>query len=192
MLKEKILVSKVAQFQTIVSESEFTNLRGEVLEMESSIEMALDILIQAKKKKSTVFLAGNGGSAAVVSHILTDFTNVGGLRAATLHESSLLTCMANDYGYENAFASVLKKIGQKNDVLITVSSSGRSLNIINAAKCLSEIGGKIITLSGFDPENPLRRLGSLNIWLNSNQYGFVEIGHLFLLHHLSDRLKESV
>ena len=66
------------------------------------------------------------------------------------------------------------------------------MNIINAAKAFFELGGKVITLSGFDADNPLRKLGNLNIWLNSHQYGFVEIGHLFLLHHLSDSLKERI
>ena len=70
--------------------------------------------------------------------------------------------MANDYGYEHAFSTVLEKMGQKDDVLISVSSSGRSLNIINASKSFYELGGKVITMSGFDPDDPIRKMGNLN------------------------------
>ncbi len=96
--------------------------------------------------------------------------------------------MANDYGYENVFSTSLDKIAQTNDILIAVSSSGLSMNVVNGVKTMKRLGGKVLTFSGFDKDNTLRQLGDLNIWLGDHQYGRVEIGHFFILHHLADSL----
>ena len=138
-----------------------------------------------------LFLVGNGGSAGVVSHILTDFINVNKLNARTLHESTLISCMSNDYGYENSFSEPLSNLAKEKDLLIAISSSGRSANIRNAVISIKEAGGYAITISGFGQDNPLRSMGDLNVWLDSNSYGLVEIGHLFYLHYLSGRLKSK-
>ena len=98
-------------------------------------------------------------------------------------------CCLHIDGYENVFSKPLATLAQANDLLIAVSSSGKSRNIRNATDCMKEVGGKVITLSGFDKDNPLRAMGSINFWLNSNDYGLVEIGHMFFLHCLSDHLK---
>ena len=152
------------------------------------MKLALGFLEDARGRGARVFLAGNGGSSVLVSHALTDLINVAGLRAQTLHESALLTCMANDYGYENAFARVLNVQAAKGDLLIAVSSSGRSSNIHHLVQCARKKGVRVITLSGFDPVNALRSMGDLNIWIDSRDYGLVEIGHLFILHNIADRL----
>ena len=97
--------------------------------------------------------------------------------------------MSNDYGYENSFSESLSTLAREKDLLIAVSSSGRSPNIHNAVKSVKKVGGEVITLSGFGHDNPLRSMGDLNIWLDSTSYGLVEIGHLFYLHYLSGRLQ---
>jgi D-sedoheptulose 7-phosphate isomerase len=140
-----------------------------------------------RKNARNLYLVGNGGSAGVASHSATDFFNVAKLKAVTLHESALLTCMANDFGYENAFARMLSQMVQPGDVVIAISSSGNSPNIRNAATQARENGGTVVTLSGFASDNLLRSMGEINIWLDSNQYGLVEIGHQFILHNVSDR-----
>jgi D-sedoheptulose 7-phosphate isomerase len=99
--------------------------------------------------------------------------------------------MSNDYGYENSFSEPLSNLAKENDLLIAISSSGRSANIRNAVISIKEAGGYAITLSGFGQDNPLRSMGDLNVWLDSNSYGLVEIGHLFYLHYLSGRLKSK-
>ena len=105
----------------------------------------------------------------MVSHILTDFINVAGLRASTLHEPSLITCMANDYGYENVFSTSLDKIAKKDDILIVVSSSGLSMNVVNGVNTMKRLGGKVLTFGGFNKDNTLRQLGDLNVWLGDHQ-----------------------
>jgi len=183
------LMEEVRQFQAIVEKAEFSDHEGNSLDCEKGIQKNLGMLGNLKDRGGNLFLVGNGGSAGVVSHILTDFINVNKLNARTLHESSLLSCMSNDYGYENSFSEPLSTLAREKDLLIAVSSSGRSPNIHNAVKSIKKAGGEAITLSGFGEDNPLRSMGDLNIWLDSTSYGLVEIGHLFYLHYLSGHLK---
>jgi D-sedoheptulose 7-phosphate isomerase len=183
------LIEQVGQFQEIIEKTEFSDYEGNLLGYENGTQKNLGMLESLRDRGGNLFLVGNGGSAAVVSHILTDFINVNKLNARTLHESSLLSCMSNDYGFENSFSKPLSTLSGENDLLIAVSSSGRSQNIHNAVKSVKKAGGQAITLSGFGEDNPLRSMGDLNIWLGSNSYGLVEIGHLFYLHYLSEHIK---
>lgn len=175
-------------FDDIISNTIFTNQRGQQLDIEVAYLELINLLSKHRDSNAIVYLIGNGGSAAVVNHILTDFVNVCKFRATTLHDPALITCMSNDYGYEHAFEEALKTVFRKEDVLIAISSSGKSANICNAVKTAKNLGGTVITLSGFKSDNPLRTLGDYNFWLDSGDYGFVEIGHLFLLHNLADRI----
>jgi D-sedoheptulose 7-phosphate isomerase len=189
MSSDFTLMEEVKQFQAVVEKTELTGHDGNSLGYEEGIKKNLGMLESLRDRGGNLFLVGNGGSAGVVSHILTDFINVNKLNARTLHESSLLSCMSNDYGYENSFSEPLSTLAREKDLLIAVSSSGRSSNIHNAVKSVKKAGGEAITLSGFGQDNPLRSMGDLNIWLDSTSYGLVEIGHLFYLHYLSGHLK---
>jgi D-sedoheptulose 7-phosphate isomerase len=175
-------------FRAVIASAEVTDASGAKLDLERSLGDLASRLRALRAEKKSLYLAGNGGSAAVAAHAVTDFVNVGGVRAITLHDSSLLTCMANDYGYENAFAGILSVLAQRGEALVVISSSGNSSNVCNAALKMKELGGTVITLSGFAPDNRLRSLGDVNFWLNSRDYGMVEIGHQFVLHNVSDRL----
>jgi D-sedoheptulose 7-phosphate isomerase len=181
------LHERAYQFGSLLARCEFTTDDGERMDVEAGMRHAMALLAAARDRGSAVFLIGNGGSAGIASHATTDFLNVARLRAQTVHDSSLLTCMANDYGYENGFARILGRLACRHDVLIAISSSGKSKNIRNAAEVVTQIGGVAITLSGFNSRNPLRALGKLNIWLDSQDYGLVEVGHQFILHNLADR-----
>ena len=177
----------VAQFGLLLGRSEITGKNGTALGIEPGMGATMQLLGQARKSRNSVYVIGNGGSASIASHTVNDFVNVAKLRAYTLHDSSLLTCMANDYGYENAFARILSEVASPKDVLIAVSSSGNSKNICNAAVQAATSGMLVVTLSGFASDNPLRSLGDINVWLDSQSYGQVEIGHQFILHNLVDR-----
>lgn len=176
-----------AQFGDLLGRCEITGKDGIALGVEPGMSVAMKRLAQANQNHSSVYVIGNGGSAGVASHAVIDLVNVGKLRAFTLHEPAMLTCMANDYGYEQAFARILAQIAKPGDILIAISSSGNSENIRNAAAQMTNSGGTVITLSGFAGDNPLRSLGDINIWLDSRDYGLVEIGHQFILHNMSDR-----
>ncbi len=178
---------RLSNFKSVLSNVRITNSSA----LDSSIEDGLhNFYLALSKLKDTsgcLYIIGNGGSAGVASHAATDFFNVAKIKTFTLHESSLLTCMTNDFGYENAFARMLDQVINKNDVLIAISSSGNSINIRNAADIAKKHQANIITLSGFSENNSLRKMGNINIWLDSDDYGFVEIGHQFLLHNIADR-----
>ena len=189
MSSDFTLMEEAGQFQAIVEKIEFTDLEGNTPGYERGVQKNLEMLENLRDRGGNLFLVGNGGSAGVVSHILTDYINVNKLNARTLHESSLLSCMSNDYGYENSFSEPLSILAREKDLLIAVSSSGRSPNIHNAVKSVKKAGGEVITLSGFGEDNLLRSMGDLNVWLDSTSYGLVEIGHLFYLHYLSGHLK---
>jgi D-sedoheptulose 7-phosphate isomerase len=189
MSSDFTLMEEAGQFQAVVEKAEFSDHEGNALDYKEGVQKNLRMLEGLRDRGGNLFLVGNGGSAGVVSHILTDFINVNKLNARTLHESSLLSCMSNDYGYENSFSEPLSTLAREKDLLIAVSSSGRSPNIHNAVKSVKKVGGNAITLSGFGEDNPLRSMGDLNIWLDSTSYGLVEIGHLFYLHYLSGHLK---
>lgn len=151
-------------------------------EFECEFSKALEILNKSKK----VFFIGNGGSNAICSHMLEDFAKIGRFKTYSFSDAALITCYANDYGYENAIAEWLKIHFEKGDLLVAISSSGNSMNIVNAVEEALQIGGTVITLSGFNKDNKLFSKGEANFHLEINNYGIVECFHQIILHVLLD------
>ena len=140
------------------------------------------LLKKIKKNKKKVILVGSGGSAAMASHVSVDLTKMCKIRAINFNEADLLTCFSNDYGYENWVKKAISFYADKGDLLICISSSGNSKNIINGAKYAKKIGCKVVTLTGFSSNNNVKKIGHINLWLNSKNYNFVEmIHHTWLL-----------
>lgn len=129
---------------------------------------------------------GNGGSAGIASHLAIDYTKNGGMRALAFNDGAALTCLGNDLGYDQVFARQIAMHARADDLLIAISSSGQSSNILNAVVSARQAGCRVLTLSGFDPDNPLRRMGDANLYVPSAEYGFVEITHLALCHCILD------
>ena len=145
------------------------------------------IFIVTKKNKKKILIFGNGGSAAIASHFSIDLTKNAKIRCTNYNESDLITCFSNDYGYERWVEMAIKYYGNKGDVLIVISSSGKSKNIINgciAAKKKKFL--KIITLTGHSMNNPVKKLGDINLWVNSKAYNYIENIHQFWLLSLVD------
>ena len=139
---------------------------------------ARDILVQAKKNNGKIMIFGNGGSAAIASHVSVDLTKNANIRSVNFNEADLITCFANDYGYERWIEKAIDFYADDNDVLILISSSGKSLNMINACKAArNKKISKIITFTGHDNNNPLSKLGDINFWINNKAYNFVENTH---------------
>lgn len=183
-------VARAATFNAALTSCE-TDKEGVALDTDTALDHAVDQLRATAPSGRNVFVIGNGGSASVASHVVNDLVNVGQLRSFVLHDASLLTCMANDYGYAHAYATMIERVAVAGDILIAISSSGRSANILNAVTALRARGGFAITLSGFSSDNPLRRAGQLNFWVDSADYGVVEIAHQFILHTICDALPAS-
>jgi len=144
----------------------------------AQLEEVADLLkaVYSKGKKTLIF--GNGGSAAIASHFSVDLTKNAGLRCVNYNEADLITCFANDYGYAHWVEKVVDFYGDEGDLLIVISSSGKSENMLNGIKA-ARIGNfkAVITLSGFKHDNPLRQLGDINLWVSSMAYNFVENIH---------------
>jgi len=149
------------------------------------------ILKEIKRKRKKVILVGNGGSAAMASHVSVDLTKICKIRAINFNEADLLTCFANDYGYENWVQKALSFYADKGDLLICISSSGQSKNIINGAKFAKKIGCKVVTLTGFDKKNKVRKIGHVNLWLNSKNYNLVEMTHHIWLLSIVDFIAKA-
>ena len=124
----------------------------------------------------------------MASHFATDFTKNGGIRSYACNEGTLLTCFNNDFSYESAYLEIIRRYMNKDDALIAISSSGKSENILNAVDFVKNhyIKNPVVTLSGFNKNNPLRQKGKYNLFLGIEDYGFVESGHAYYLHLLID------
>ena len=138
---------------------------------------AAELIREVKQSGKKVIIVGNGGSAAMASHVAVDLTKAAGCRAITFNETDLITCFANDYGYEKWVERSLAFYADKGDIVILISSSGTSANIVNAANWAKTSGIKLITVSGFSAENPLRQLGDINLWADSKGYNIVDMTH---------------
>ena len=182
------LTTHVTELSSALTQAQFSRLGGTLVDADTGIQGIQTLFEDTRQHDGVVYLIGNGGSAAVASHIMTDLRNVAWMRALTLHESSALTCYSNDYSYEQGFSQQLQSMARAGDLLVAISSSGQSPNIVNAVTSAKNIGCRILTLSGFSSRNNLRFKGDLNVWLNSSDYGIVETGHLFFLHHLMQAL----
>ncbi len=124
-----------------------------------------------------VIVVGNGGSAAMASHVAVDLTKAAGIRAVNFNEADLITCLANDYGYEKWVSKALEFYSNPGDILILISSSGMSKNMLNAAMSAKELELFTITLSGFSEANSLSSMGQINLWVDSSEYNIVEMTH---------------
>ena len=138
-----------------------------------------------------IVLAGNGASSAIASHVAVDLTKTAAIRAVTFNEPDLITCFGNDYGYEHWIAKAIEFYGDPDDVAVLISSSGRSPNVVNAAARARQQGLRLVTLTGFDADNPLRAAGDLNLWTDSHQYNVVETTHQSWLLAVIDRLAQQ-
>ena len=141
-----------------------------------------DLFLQKQSDGGKVIFAGNGGSASIASHCTVDLTKNAGVRCVNFNEADLITCFANDYGYERWLEKALEFYADSGDAVVLISSSGRSPNMVNAAGYAKSKGMDLITFTGFDEDNPLKSLGSLNFWVNSRAYNVVEmIHHIWVL-----------
>ena len=159
---------------------------GKIISFDDAIDIILDKIEKLKKTNNKVMFIGNGGSAGIATHQAIDYWKNGKIPAINFNDPGLLTCISNDYGYEYVFEKPIKMFSKKDDILISISSSGKSENILNAAKAAKNIGVFVITMSGFSTSNPLRKLGDLNFYIPSNAYGHVEIAHLIISHIILD------
>lgn len=149
-------------------------------------DQALDklsaITLKTKNDKGRLFFIGNGASASFADHMSLDWSKNGGVASLNLAGLAQLTALSNDISYDNVYQEPLKWHANSKDILVTISSSGNSKNIINAIETAKSLGMKIVTLSGLKADNKSRALGDINLYVPAKTYGIVECTHQCLLH----------
>lgn len=165
-----------------------SDLDGGPIDFVEGMRRAVDLIVARTSAGRKLMFVGNGASAAISSHQSADYWKTGGMRAVTFSDPALLTCISNDFGYPSVFEKPVDMFADPGDILMAISSSGRSENIMRAARKAREKGCSVVTMSGFAPDNPLRSQGDLNFYVPSKSYGHVEIAHLSLSHCLLDTI----
>tara|TARA_B100001250_G_C19786734_1_gene784553 strand:+ start:1575 stop:2153 length:579 start_codon:yes stop_codon:yes gene_type:complete len=159
---------------------------------ESKIDLLISVkqkILQAKKRNKKIIICGNGGSASIASHFSVDLSKNAKIKCINFNEANLLTCLSNDYGYEKWIEKALKIYGEQGDCLILISSSGKSQNMLNAAKFAKKKKfSSIITFTGFHGKGYLSKLGNINLVVDSRSYNFVENVHQVWLLSIVDLL----
>jgi D-sedoheptulose 7-phosphate isomerase len=169
-----------------LTETTATSAAGEAIELANAVNQVMALARRTHAAGNKLIFIGNGGSAAIASHMATDYSKNGDIRSVALNDSSMLTCLGNDLGYDQVFAKQIDLHARAGDLVVAISSSGRSANILNAVKAARKAKCNVVTFSGFTADNPLRGLGDINFYIGSDRYGFVEIGHLTLCHAILD------
>jgi D-sedoheptulose 7-phosphate isomerase len=176
----------------ILSKIEVTDHQNNTLSLDDGAQNVIDQILSIKSSGGKVMIIGNGGSAAIASHMHNDLSKSVGIRALVFNEAPLLTAFSNDLSYAVAFENLVKLWVEKGDMLIAISSSGKSENIIRAATLALAKSCTVVTLSGFKNDNPLRQIGRMNFYVPVEDYGFVELGHSILTHYISDAAKDRI
>lgn len=138
--------------------------------------------------KNKIIIFGNGGSASIADHFCVDMTKNAGVKTLSFNNSPLITCLANDFGYDQWVAKCIEYYSNENDLAIFISSSGKSENMINGCNNAKSKGLTTVTFTGFNKDNPLKSLGDYNLWVNSKSYNIVENIHQIWLLSLVDLL----
>ena len=174
-MKNKFLTNYFSELSSLLynSQNDFSKL----------IEIK-KIFQNCSKKNKKIIFCGNGGSAATASHVAVDFSKNAKIRSINFNESDLITCLSNDYGYENWLSAAIEIYADKGDVLVLISCSGKSPNLLKALKAAKKKNLETICLTGIDIKNPLKKMNNkgINIWVNSKSYNQIEIiHHMYLL-----------
>ena len=155
-------------------------------DVSKEILQSRDLLIKTNNNGNKVVFAGNGASASIASHAALDFTKQGKIRSICFNDAAFITAYSNDFGYERWIEKAIESHCNKNDVAVLISSSGRSQNVVNAARYSQENGIRVITFSGFDIDNPLKQYGDINFWIDCKAYNIIENIHQIWLMSICD------
>lgn len=177
---------RLAAINAVLAGLEITAGRGAKLDPAAGFKRLLQLTRGARKTRSAIFLVGNGASASMASHIAADLCKNADLNTEVFSDFSLLTAVANDVGADHLYAVPLQRRGKAGDLLVAISSSGQSRNILAAARMARRIGMKVITFSAMRVANPLRAMGELNFYVGAATYGLAESAHAVLLHYWVD------
>lgn len=142
--------------------------------------------VRLRQESRTIYCVGNGASASIASHFAADMAKNGALHTEVFTDLALLSAISNDMGFEFVYAEPLRRRAKAGDLLVAISSSGSSPNILKCVDCARTLGIDVVTLSAMRADNPLRRSGFLNFYVPAGEYGDAESLHAMLLHYWID------
>ncbi len=175
-----------------IREMQVTDGQGRKLSTQDGLEAWAKKAKEVRDKLGGLtFFCGNGASATMAEHMSHDWFQNGRMNTTTCSETAHLTAIANDISYEDVFSYRIGRILSEKDILVTISSSGNSPNIVKAIKTARDKGSFIITLSGKSADNQSRKLGDLNFYVPLDTYGLTESAHAVVLHAALDLFLEK-
>ena len=177
----------VKDFTHALENTEVTSADGHI-SYDEGLDLSRDMLREARAQGKKILIIGNGGSAAIASHMTIDFVKQTNIRTLNFNDSSVLTAVSNDISYEDVFAYPIEKYADEGDILLAISSSGNSENIIRGTRMARQKGCKTITCSAFSEGNRLRKQGDLNFYVPTKSYGVAETLHQLISHEIMDVL----
>lgn len=162
---------------------------------EISFEEGIDLWTEQARKTQNQggmqFFCGNGASATMAEHMSHDWFQNAKINTYTCSETAHITAISNDVSYDDVFAYRIERVMSEKDILVTISSSGNSRNVIRAIEEARKKGSFIITVSGKSKENKSCQMGDLNFYVPLDTYGLVESSHAVLLHSALDAFLEK-
>lgn len=178
----------------------FTGIKNVIVtdqtEKEIPIQEAIDLWSERvktvrDKKKGLLFFCGNGASATMAEHMSHDWFQNAEVNTTTCAETAHITAISNDLSYKEVFSYRIDRILSERDILVTISSSGNSPNIVKALETGKKKGVYCITFSGKGADNKSRKMGDLNFYVPLDTYGLVESAHAVILHAALDNFLEK-
>ncbi|RJO64793.1 MAG: SIS domain-containing protein [Myxococcales bacterium] len=164
---------------------------GRTFELDAGLERFAALTLEARRRGGGLFFIGNGASAMMAGHMAADAEKNAGFKTWAFNDAALLTAIANDLSFEDVFALPIRRHAGADDVLVAISSSGNSKNILAAIEAMREKGGRVVSLTGMHPDNRARVLGDLNLYVPAQSYGLIEAAHQAILHAWMDRTVEA-
>lgn len=189
--EKRLLGNYFENLFAIAHDIRVTDRKGTKLNFGRGIAQVKELVESLPRAGKKIIFIGNGGSAAISSHMAIDFWKNGGIKAISFNDASQLTCLGNDYGYGHVFERPVEMFAEDGDMLVAISSSGKSENILRAVQCAHGKGCKVVTLSGFGSDNPLSGMGDVNFYVPCSAYGPVEVLHHSIYHCIIDTVMKK-
>lgn len=180
----------IEEIKNVLDCIEITSSGKENIKYTDGIKELVQVFRSYKKSRKGVYMCGNGGSAGIAQHMTADFLKNGGIFTHNLYGQATLTCLSNDLSYDFVFSKQLELMAKEGELLVAISSSGESENIVKAIETIRKFGGMVITLTGFKVDNRIRSMGDWNIYVPKEHYGIVESIHNIVLQQIVDEIVE--
>lgn len=163
---------------------------GDTFSYDEGVDKLIDVFLQKKRTNKSIAFIGNGGSAAIAIHMTSDFLKNGKMKTISFYNPATLTCLGNDYSYDEVFSKQIDSIMREGDMLIAISSSGMSSNIVRAIECAHAKNVDVISFTGFDESNTSRVKSDISLYVPCHKYGIVESIHNLILQEIVDKIIE--